>query len=66
MIGTETIVDGVKSVSYGQTYETKYVDFDFFLKDNQYVYLAMFGARGYLVEFSNVTFENNGEYAVAS
>lgn len=64
-IGTETVVDGTKSVSYGQTYETRYVDFDFFGKDNQYVYLAMFGARGYLVEFYNVNFTNNGEYAGA-
>lgn len=64
-IGTETTVNGVKQVTYGQTYETKYVDFGFFTKDNQYVYLAMFGARGYLAEFYNVNFTNNGEYAGA-
>ena len=43
------------------TYTTNYLDFDFVAKDSEYFYLGMFGARGTVVEFSQVTYTKTGE-----
>ena len=45
----------------GTTYTTNYLDFDFVAKDSEYFYLGMFGARGTVVEFSQVTYTKTGE-----
>ena len=44
----------------GTTYTTEYLDFDFVAMDSQYFYLGMFGARGTVVEFTNVSYEKTG------
>ena len=44
-----------------KTYTTNYLDFDFVAKDSEYFYLGMFGARGTVVEFSQVTYTKTGE-----
>ena len=45
----------------GQTYTATHVDFDFFARDTQYMYVGMFANRGTVVEFTNVVFEITGE-----
>ncbi len=52
MITTTTIGDTV--------YTTNYSDFDLVAMDSQYFYLGMFGARGTVVEFSNLSYEKTG------
>ena len=44
----------------GTTYTTNYLDFDFVAKDSDYFYLGMFGARGTVVEYTNVTYTKTG------
>lgn len=44
----------------GTTYTTEYLDFDFVAMDSKYFYLGMFGARGTVVEFTNVSYEKTG------
>ena len=51
---TVTVTCGDKTVS------TTHYDFDFFAKDNGYMYVGMFANRGTLVEFSDVEFEITG------
>lgn len=41
-------------------YKNNYTDFDFFAQDNDYFYLAMFSARGIIIEFSNFTYTKTG------
>ena len=45
----------------GKTYKTNYLDFDFVAKDTNYFYLGMFGARGTVVEFSDLSYTKTGE-----
>ena len=42
------------------TVSTIHYDFDFFVKDNDYMYVGMFANRGTVVEFTNVEFEITG------
>lgn len=42
------------------TYSTQYLDFDFVAKDSEYMYIGMFGARGTVVEFTNVNYTKTG------
>lgn len=57
-IGQTVIV----TVTYGgQTYTSTHVDFDFFARDTQYMYVGMFANRGTVIEFTNVTFTVTGE-----
>ena len=51
---TVTVVYG------GQTYTDTYYDFDFFAKDNGYMYVGMFSNRGTVVEFTDVVFTVTG------
>ena len=51
---TVTVTCGDKTVS------TTHYDFDFFAKDNGYMYVGMFANRGTVVEFTNVDFEITG------
>ena len=49
------------SVSCGdQKVSTTHVDFDFFARDNGYMYVGMFANRGTVVEFTDVNFEITG------
>jgi len=52
---TVTFADGTN------TYTGTYTDFDFVARDNDYMYLCLFAARGFTVEFTNVAFEITGE-----
>ncbi len=45
----------------GKTYTYTHTDFDFVAKDNDYMYIGMFANRGTLVEFTDVTFTDDGE-----
>lgn len=50
------------SVTYnGQTYTDNHVDFDFFARDVQYMYVGMFANRGTVIECTDVVFEITGE-----
>nr|MBE6545253.1 hypothetical protein [Oscillospiraceae bacterium] len=44
----------------GKTVSTTHYDFDFFAKDNDYMYVGMFANRGTEVEFTDVEFEITG------
>ena len=49
------------SVTFGdKTVSKTHVDFDFFARDNGYMYIGMFANRGTIVEFTNVEFEITG------
>ena len=43
-----------------KTYTTNYLDFDFVAKDQEYFYLGMFGTRGTVVEFSDLSYTKTG------
>ena len=51
---TVTVTLGDKTVS------TTHYDFDFFAKDNGYMYVGMFANRGTVVQFSDISFEITG------
>ena len=51
---TVTVTQGDKTVS------TTHYDFDFFAKDNGYMYVGMFANRGTVVEFTDLSFEITG------
>ena len=42
------------------TYTTNYLDFDFVAKDSDYFYVGMFGARGTVVEYTDVVYTKTG------
>ena len=42
------------------TYTTNYLDFDFVAKDSNYFYVGMFGARGTVVEYTDVVYTKTG------
>lgn len=52
---TVTFKDGT------HTYTETYTDFDFVARDTNYMYLCLFAARGFTVEFTDVSFEITGE-----
>lgn len=52
---TVTVVYG------GETYTATHVDFDFFARDTEYMYVGMFANRGTVVEFTNVVFTITGD-----
>lgn len=41
-------------------YKDTYTDFDFVSKDGNYMYVGMFGARGAIVEFTNLVYTETG------
>ena len=41
-------------------YKSTYTDFDFVAKDNNYMYVGMFGTRGAIAQFTNVVYIDNG------
>ena len=45
----------------GQTYTETYTDFDLVARDSEYMYIGMYGARGFVVEWTNVVFEITGD-----
>ena len=49
-----------ETIYNGTTYTTNYLDFDFVAKDSEYFYLGMFGARGTVVEYSDVVYTKTG------
>lgn len=50
------------TITYGgETYTSTHVDFDFFARDTQYMYVGMFANRGTVIEFTNVVFTITGE-----
>ena len=48
------------TVFKGVTYTSTYTDFDFVAIDSNYMYIGMFGSRGIIAEYSNVTFTIDG------
>lgn len=50
----------VTVVYNGKTYTSTHVDFDFFARDTEYMYVGMFANRGTLVRFTNVQFKITG------
>lgn len=51
----------VSTTYKGQTYTNEYLDFPLQEKDQGNMYIGMFGARGTLVEYTNVNFEITGD-----
>ncbi|MBQ7157850.1 MAG: hypothetical protein IJS09_00285 [Treponema sp.] len=51
----------VTTVYNNKTYTDTYTDFDFVAKDNEYMYIGVFGTRGTTVKITNLTFTDDGE-----
>jgi len=55
----QTVICTVKT-SGGTTYTETYTDFDFVAIDNNYMYLCLYAARGFVVDFTNISYEITG------
>ena len=49
-----------ETIYKGTTYTKTYTDFDFTAVDSDYMYIGMFGARGIIAEYTNVSFSIDG------
>ncbi len=45
----------------GETYISTYTDFDLVARDSEYMYIGMYGARGIICEWTNVSFAITGD-----